>query len=205
VYLRSVSEIAKLFEPLQFPHFSLITRIRWTPVLFFPLFQLPRTFNGSDIVPRDSAYPCCPGFFCLPNQVCMVPCIEGSVCRTSSWFCDNPVTLNVTGRTCHPFTYRSQHEDYHDDAAARAHQRSFIDRAPESSACAAAAPTSLPICPRGHYCPDTITMKPCEEGFFCREGSSEPRACPVLTTCGPRTSAPTNNSDRPRRVHCGDI
>jgi ABC-type multidrug transport system ATPase subunit len=121
----------------------------------------------------------------------MVPCIEGSVCRTSSWFCDNPPTLNVSGRTCHPFTYRSQHEDYLMTQPPE-HNSIIIDpRQKLGLRCGGA--DELPICPRGFYCPDTITMKPCEEGFFCREGSKEPRACPVLTTCGPRTSAPTNN------------
>jgi hypothetical protein len=91
----------------------------------------------------------------------------------------------------------------HDDSAARA-QLNHSRPAPEEGLRCGGA-DELPICPRGFYCPDTITMKPCEEGFFCREGSKEPRACPVLTTCGPRTSAPTNNSDRPRRVHRRDM
>jgi ABC-type multidrug transport system ATPase subunit len=123
----------------------------------------------------------------------MVPCINGSVCRTSSWFCDNPATLrfNETDRTCKPFSYRSQHIDYAISYPANDSRDLLDERQKKGLLCGGA--DDLPICPRGFYCPDTVTMKPCEEGFFCREGSTAPRACPVLTSCGPQTGAPTNN------------
>ena len=45
-------------------------------------------------------------------------------------------------------------------------------------------------CPAGYYCPNSTTRVLCPEGSSCRQGSTSPQSCPLLTDCAPGSPVP---------------
>jgi hypothetical protein len=56
----------------------------------------------------------------------------------------------------------------------------------------AGAPFDMP-CPPGYSCATPLNISICPDGYYCRLGSIEPRACYPLSLCPAGTSAPTEN------------
>ncbi|KAL0309700.1 UNVERIFIED_CONTAM: ABC transporter G family member 24 [Sesamum radiatum] len=114
---------------------------------------------------RDSQ-PCCAGFFCPRGLTCMIPCPLGSYCPRA--------TLNTTTGICEPYAYQLP-------PGASNHSCGSADT------WAGVTSSDEIFCSAGSYCPTTTQETPCKKGHYCRQGSTEQRACFKLSTCNPNT------------------
>ncbi|KAL0347177.1 UNVERIFIED_CONTAM: putative white-brown complexprotein 30 [Sesamum calycinum] len=114
---------------------------------------------------RDSQ-PCCAGFFCPRGLTCMIPCPLGSYCPRA--------TLNTTTGICEPYAYQLP-------PGASNHSCGSAD------IWAGVTSSDEIFCSAGSYCPTTTQETPCKKGHYCRQGSTEQRACFKLSTCNPNT------------------
>lgn len=95
--------------------------------------------------------------------------------------CNSKADKAVIDRTCRPYDERAQHELFpirQPDA-----DQALVQWFAQKPGLRCGGATTHQLCAKGYYCPSTLTQKICPVGSFCREGSTEPQACPPLTTC----------------------
>ncbi|KAL7095855.1 hypothetical protein ACP275_10G048800 [Erythranthe tilingii] len=123
--------------------------------------------NSKDIPDRTrDGQPCCAGFFCPRGLTCMIPCPLGSYCPLA--------TINKATGVCEPYSYqlppgKSNHTCGGADIWAGVTSDDEI------------------FCSSGSYCPSTTQKIQCKQGHYCRQGSTEQRACFKLSTCNPNS------------------
>lgn len=97
--------------------------------------------------------PCCEGFFCPHGLTCMIPCPLGSYCPSAK--------LNKTTGVCDPYKYQLPPGDTNHTCGGADMWADFLSA------------TEL-FCSGGFYCPTTTQKIPCNRGYYCRAGSTEP-------------------------------
>ncbi|PIN07861.1 Transporter, ABC superfamily (Breast cancer resistance protein) [Handroanthus impetiginosus] len=123
--------------------------------------------NSKDIPGRTlDSQPCCEGFFCPRGLTCMIPCPLGSYCPRAK--------LNKATGICEPYAYqlppgKTNHSCGGADVWAGVTSSDEI------------------FCSAGSYCPTTTKKIQCTKGHYCRQGSTEQRACFKLSTCNPNS------------------
>uniref|UniRef100_A0A1J3IYZ1 ABC transporter G family member 24 n=1 Tax=Noccaea caerulescens TaxID=107243 RepID=A0A1J3IYZ1_NOCCA len=116
---------------------------------------------------RTNCMPCCEGFFCPRGLTCMIPCPLGAHCPLA--------TLNKKTSLCEPYTYqlppgRPNH------TCGGANVWADIKSSGEV------------FCSAGSFCPTTTQKFPCDQGHYCRMGSTSEKPCFKLTSCNPNTA-----------------
>ncbi|KAI3473977.1 hypothetical protein Pfo_028765 [Paulownia fortunei] len=124
--------------------------------------------NSKDIPDRTrDSQPCCGGFFCPRGLTCMIPCPLGSYCPRAK--------LNKSTGLCEPYAYqlppgKTNHSCGGADVWAGVSSSDEI------------------FCSAGSYCPTTTQRFNASKGIhYCRQGSTEQRACFKLSTCNPNS------------------
>ncbi|KAG7016298.1 putative white-brown complex-like protein 30, partial [Cucurbita argyrosperma subsp. argyrosperma] len=130
--------------------------------------QLVDLTNSQQIPSRiHDCQACCDGFFCPQGLTCMIPCPLGSYCPLAK--------LNETTGVCDPYLYqlppgRPNH------TCGGANMWADVGRSGEI------------FCSDGSFCPSTTQKIPCDNGHYCRKGSTSQNRCFKLTSCDANTA-----------------
>ncbi|KAL8516650.1 hypothetical protein ACS0TY_015055 [Phlomoides rotata] len=123
--------------------------------------------NANDFPDRVyHSEPCCPGFFCPKGLTCMIPCPLGSYCPHSQ--------LNKATGICEPYEYQLPPGQTNHTCGG-------------ADVWAGVSGSAEIFCSAGSYCPTTTHKIQCTKGHYCRQGSTEQRACFKLSTCDPNS------------------
>ncbi|CAA0836511.1 Putative white-brown complex homolog protein 30 [Striga hermonthica] len=123
--------------------------------------------NSKDFPDRTiDSQPCCAGFFCPRGLTCMIPCPLGSYCPRAK--------LNKATGMCEPYAYQLPPGKLNHSCGG-------------ADIWAGVTSSDEIFCSAGSYCPTTTQRNQCHKGHYCRQGSTEQRACFKLSTCNPNS------------------
>lgn len=138
----------------------------------------------------NSTLSCCPGFFCPRNLACMIPCPQGAYCPKGIE--SLPPKPFVSGRKtalwCAPYAYKKRPSL----PCGGADKWSILPEAAFPGVEWLNGSGSM-YCPAGNYCPNTTSQILCPRGYFCRQGSEQPKRCPPGSFCKSGTEVPLKN------------
>ena len=141
------------------------------------------------------AHPCCPGYFCPANLVCMMPCPLGAHCpRATPELPPKPFQNShrrgSRGLWCAPYAYKERPQL----SCGGADKWTIIPANEAFPGTPWDSGTGNLYCKPRYYCPNTTgNPVPCPRGKFCRRGSTEPVRCAPGALCPPLTEVPISN------------
>ncbi|XP_058749265.1 putative white-brown complex homolog protein 30 [Vicia villosa] len=115
----------------------------------------------------NDCQPCCEGFFCPQGLTCMITCPLGSYCPLAK--------LNETTGVCDPYSYQIPAGDSNHTCGSADIWSGVVNN-------------SNIFCSPGSYCPSPTRKVSCDEGHYCRMGSTHQNPCSKLSSCNPNTS-----------------
>lgn len=151
-----------------------------------------------EVMSASGPQPCCGGYFCPVMLTCMIPCPLGAVCPRA--FSSDPpkeyqqadaiskLVRDQDDKWCSPYGYKERKGQ----GCGGADKWSVLPQAAFPNMQWSGSGNIF--CPGGWYCPDTTANPlPCEEGHFCKQGSTEMTRCPPLVNCPRFTVSPEDS------------